>query len=235
MHRQQPGGLVYGKPAVWSGADIKVGHSSVFFVEKENIARKSRARICQLLWMFTSANHLHMHPLRMQPRDGTEASEFPAFRPSTRRIPPCDKQSGKKSKKADGSVTLAHGAATTKRGRGLPEKRLRQSACRTLSTGKYSSERDVPQLTQKLRAYNRVRTPRNAFDGRNCTVGEFFPLLGSLTLWNAGRVCNPTPLLSTLWKSARLKPLIEKLTKGLFAFAPDQSIRMPYPASESCV
>jgi hypothetical protein len=73
MHCQQPGGLVYGKSAVWSGTDMKVGHSSVFLVEKENIARKSRAGIYQLLWMFTSANHLHMHPLRMQPRDGTEA------------------------------------------------------------------------------------------------------------------------------------------------------------------
>src|SRR5947208_9766328 len=95
-------------------------------------------------------------------------------------------------------LTLAHGAATTKRGRGLPEKRLRQLACRTLSSGKYSSERDVPQLTQKLRAYNRVRTPRNAFDGRNCTVGEFFPLLRVFKVLNAGGVCNPTPLLSTL-------------------------------------
>jgi hypothetical protein len=73
MHCQQPGGLVYGKPAVWSDADMKVGHSSIFFVEKENIARKSSARICQLLWMFTSAHHLHMHPLRMPPRDGTQA------------------------------------------------------------------------------------------------------------------------------------------------------------------
>jgi hypothetical protein len=26
-----------------------------------------------LLRMFTSSHHLHMHPLRMQPRDGTEA------------------------------------------------------------------------------------------------------------------------------------------------------------------
>src|SRR5947208_17160646 len=151
MHCQQPGGLVYGKPAVLSSADIKVGQSSVFFVEKENVARKTRARICQLLWMFISANHLHMHPLRMQPRNGTEASEFPAFRPSTRRIPPCDKQSGKKSKKRMALLTLAHGAATTKRGRGLPEKRLRQLACRTIFNGKYSSGRDVPEPNQKFR------------------------------------------------------------------------------------
>jgi len=73
VHRQQPGGLFHRKPAVWSGFDLKVGHSSTFFMEKENIAGKSRAGICQLLRMFTSADHLHVHPLRMQPRDGTEA------------------------------------------------------------------------------------------------------------------------------------------------------------------
>src|SRR6266851_2593756 len=56
-----------------SAFDLKVGHSSTCFMEKENIAGKSRAGICQLLRMFTSADHLHVHPLRMQPRDGTEA------------------------------------------------------------------------------------------------------------------------------------------------------------------
>ncbi len=73
MHCQQPGGLVYGEPAVWSGAHMKVCDSSVFFVKKENIARKSRTGIRQLLRLFISSHHLHMHPLRMQPRDGTEA------------------------------------------------------------------------------------------------------------------------------------------------------------------
>jgi len=73
MHCQQPGGLVYGKPTVWSGAYMKVGHASVFFVKKENIARKSRTGIGQLLRLIISSHHLHMHPLRMQPRGGTEA------------------------------------------------------------------------------------------------------------------------------------------------------------------
>ena len=73
MHRQQPGRLVYRKPAVWSSVHMKVGYSSALFIEKENIAEKSWLGICQLLRMFTSANDLHMHPLRMQPRDGIEA------------------------------------------------------------------------------------------------------------------------------------------------------------------
>jgi len=73
VHRQQPGGLVYGKPAVWSGVDMKVGYSRAPFIEKVNIAGKSWAGICHLMRMFTSADELHLHPLRMQSRDETEA------------------------------------------------------------------------------------------------------------------------------------------------------------------
>ena len=135
---------------------------------------------------------------------------FLLFAPRRGVFPHAINSQARNQKKRMALLTLAHGAATTKRGRGLPEKRLRQLACRTLSIGKYSSERDVPQLTQKLRAYNRVRTPRNAFDGRNCTVGEFFPRLRVFKVLNAGGVCNPTPLLSTLWKSARLKRSLQR-------------------------
>jgi hypothetical protein len=38
VHGQQSGSLVHGKPAVCSGINVKVGHTCVFFVEKENIA-----------------------------------------------------------------------------------------------------------------------------------------------------------------------------------------------------
>jgi hypothetical protein len=46
VHRQEAGSLIHGKPAVWSGLDLKVGHSSVFFIEKENVAKKGRAGTC---------------------------------------------------------------------------------------------------------------------------------------------------------------------------------------------
>ncbi len=59
---------------------------------------------------------------------------------------------------------------------------------RTSSTGMYSSEGDNPQLTQKLRVYTMVQIPWNSFDGRNCTVREFFPLtFRVLKVLNAGK------------------------------------------------
>ena len=65
---------------------------------------------------------------------------------------------------------------------------------------------------------------------------EFFPLLRVFNVLNAGRVSNTTDLLQALWKSTEAQPqAIENLTTGLFSFVPGQSIRMPYPASESCV
>ncbi len=79
--------MVQGKPPVRPGFNVKVRHSSVFFVEKEDIARKTWAGIHLLLRMLTSADHLHVHPLRMQPRDGTEANEVFVLHPSTRGIP----------------------------------------------------------------------------------------------------------------------------------------------------
>jgi hypothetical protein len=60
---------------------MKMRHASVFFIEKEDIAGKSRAGIRQLMRLLTSADHLHVHPLRMQPRDETEANEFLFFAP----------------------------------------------------------------------------------------------------------------------------------------------------------
>ena len=62
VHCQEPSGLVQGKPPVRPGFNVKVRHSSVFFVEKEDIARKTWAGIHLLLWMLTSADHLHVHP-----------------------------------------------------------------------------------------------------------------------------------------------------------------------------
>jgi hypothetical protein len=45
MHRQQPRGLIDWKSAVRARLDMKVPYSGVFFVEKENIARKCCSRI----------------------------------------------------------------------------------------------------------------------------------------------------------------------------------------------
>jgi hypothetical protein len=73
MHRQQAGSLVHWKSAVWARLDLKVCYSGVFFVEKEYIAWIGWAGIRQLMRLLTSTDQLHVHPLRMQPREGTEA------------------------------------------------------------------------------------------------------------------------------------------------------------------
>src|SRR5467141_3702609 len=87
MHRQKASGLIDWKSAVRARLDMKVPYSGIFFVEKENIARKCCLRIRQLMRMCTSADHLHLHPLRMRPRAETEADEFSILRPSTKRSP----------------------------------------------------------------------------------------------------------------------------------------------------
>ena len=87
MHRQEPCGLINWKAAVRTCLDMKVRHSRVLFVEEVNIARKCRAGIRQLMRLLTSADNLHMHPLRMRPGAGTKAVEFSILCPSTRRVP----------------------------------------------------------------------------------------------------------------------------------------------------
>src|SRR5260221_13812186 len=99
MHGQQPGGLVHGEPSIWSGVHMKMGYSSTLLIEKENIAGKRRAGTAQMLWMFTSADNLHVHPLRMQPRDGIEAFSFSNLRPSTRHIPQMEKTARQEARK----------------------------------------------------------------------------------------------------------------------------------------
>jgi hypothetical protein len=86
VHRQQPGSLVDWKPTVRPGFDLKMGYSGIFFVKEEKIARINWAGIRQLMRLITSTDQLHVHPLRMQPRGGTEALKYFSFHPFTGRI-----------------------------------------------------------------------------------------------------------------------------------------------------
>lgn len=76
MHSEKPGGLINGKTAVGAGLNMKMGHSRILFVKEEDIAVRHGARRQQLLRIVTSADHLHVHPLRMQPRDGPKLLSF---------------------------------------------------------------------------------------------------------------------------------------------------------------
>src|SRR5258707_13544585 len=99
MHGQQPGGLVHREPSIWSGVPMKMGYARPLLIEKENIAGKRRAGTPQMLWIFTSADNLHVHPLRMQPRDGTEAFRFSNLCPPTRHIPQMELTARQEAKK----------------------------------------------------------------------------------------------------------------------------------------
>jgi hypothetical protein len=76
MHGQQSGGLIDRETAVGPGLYMEMGYSRVLFVKEEGIAVGDGTGSQQLMRMVTSADYLHVHPLRMQPRDGTEANEF---------------------------------------------------------------------------------------------------------------------------------------------------------------
>src|SRR5260370_41246201 len=73
VHGQQSGGLIHGKTAVRSGFDMEVSRSSAFFIKKENIAGRNEAENFEMMRLTTSADHLQLDPLRIQPRDRTEA------------------------------------------------------------------------------------------------------------------------------------------------------------------
>src|SRR5215470_6785526 len=61
--------------------------SRVSFVEEVDIAGRSGLGSGQMMRMVTSADYLHVHPLRMQPRDGTEANGLFFLCPSSRHTP----------------------------------------------------------------------------------------------------------------------------------------------------
>ncbi len=96
VHRQQPRRLVYRKSPVWAGLHVKMGRPGILFIKEEDVARKRGTGIWHLLRMVTSADRLHVHPLRMQPRDGTEAYQILIFAPRRGPFPTLGKQSGKR-------------------------------------------------------------------------------------------------------------------------------------------
>ncbi|PYT61799.1 MAG: hypothetical protein DMG35_08625 [Acidobacteria bacterium] len=87
MHRQKSCGLLYWEPSIRIGLDMEMRYSSIFFIKEENLTGGNRLGAEQLLRTVTSVDYLHVHPLRMQPRDGTEANQVFILCPSTRQIP----------------------------------------------------------------------------------------------------------------------------------------------------
>jgi hypothetical protein len=62
--------LVYGKAAVGASLHVKMSYARVSLIEVEEITMRGRTGRQQLR-MFTFTDYLHVHPLRMQARDGT--------------------------------------------------------------------------------------------------------------------------------------------------------------------
>ena len=62
-----------------------MGDSRVFFVEEVNVAVRNGLGSSQMMWMVIPTDYLHVHPLRMQPRDGTEANDYFFFAPQAGR------------------------------------------------------------------------------------------------------------------------------------------------------
>src|SRR5437879_10961130 len=71
--------------------------------------------------MCTSADHLHLHPLRMRPRAETEADEFSILRPSTRRSPDRALSQVVKTEDCSLSDSYPYRTARPRRGPELPE------------------------------------------------------------------------------------------------------------------
>ncbi len=81
--------------------------SRISFVEEVDVTMGDGLSSGQVMRMVTSADYLHVHPLRMQPRDGTEAYGLLSFLPLEEARPRLGKLGrSEMSAEASGSANL---------------------------------------------------------------------------------------------------------------------------------
>ncbi|SRR6266568_4266914 len=101
--------------------------------------------------MVTSADYLHVHPLRMQPRDGTEANEFSSSLPLDEMEPRLSKSPERELTLAGSRVRLPNARQRNRVVQGLPEKSAKvDSLPNFYHTCNHPSAEENMQVTQKL-------------------------------------------------------------------------------------